>query len=432
MLLSRRWRTRTYLCLLLTWICYLLRTHLPSPPKWQNDNRANRKAPRHETQEKPDFLYDSRFRRHPNLELEASLEIALTRIEIAAPLIDEFPVKKIWQTAKSKEERPEEGRLWEEGHPDWEYEVRLGYCSLERVLQPLTACISQLVTDQRALDFIKNKLFTVPLLATSWSSYPFPVLRADLLRYLLLWYYGGYYSDIDAYPVRSISSCAPISDLFAASQKHNISLVVGVEIDEPHASSRTKKLWHWSRTYGFIQYSMYAPNRFSPFLRRVIVRALAHSHRHSEDTGTWFHGPQYSEEDILEVTGPGMFTDALLDVLSETLPRNHHLVMGSMAADEGFGELDDSSSGSRGSHKLHRVTWAPFHVLKDAIWIDETESEGFGRGGMSNGGLMVLPINVWGNGQRHSEAEGFESTHACVNHRFGRTWKKGWWEYLVG
>jgi hypothetical protein len=279
---------------------------------------------------------------------------------------------------------------------------------------------------------MKNKLSSVPLLATLWSTYPLPVLRADLLRYLLLWYYGGYYSDIDAFPVKSISSCAPTSPLFAASQEHNVSLVVGVEIDEPYASSRTKKLWHWSRTYGFIQYNMYAPNRFSPLLRRVIVRALAHSRRHNEDTGTWFQGPRYTEEDILEVTGPGMFTDALLDVLSETLPPNHGLILESMAADEAIGEFDDSSSGSKRSDKVHRVTWAPFHALRSAMWIDATESGDSERGQMTNGGLLVLPVNIWGNGQRHSGAEGFDSLHACVNHRFGRTWKKGWSEYVLG
>lgn len=288
------------------------------------------------------------------------------------------------------------------------------------------------MTDAGALDFIKNKMSTVSLLSTLWSSYPFPVLRADLLRYLLLWYYGGYYADIDAYPVQSIPSCPPISPLFAEPQEHNISLVVGVEIDEPYASSRTKKLWHWSRTYGFIQYSLYAPKRFSPLLRRVIVRALAHSYRHREEAGSWFREPHYSEEDILEITGPGMFTDALLDMLSETLPARHGLITASMAADEGIGELDDLGSSSQGSHKLHKVTWAPFYALKEAMWIDAANSEDYGRGGMSHGGLVVLPINFWGNGQRHSGAESFRSVHACVNHRFGRTWKKGWWEYLVG
>lgn len=69
-------------------------------------------------------MYHSRFRQHPDLDLEASLDIALARIETAARPLDKFPAKKIWQTARSVEERPEESRLWEEGHPDWEYEVK--------------------------------------------------------------------------------------------------------------------------------------------------------------------------------------------------------------------------------------------------------------------------------------------------------------------
>jgi hypothetical protein len=137
MLLYRRWRTRAYLFFSLASICYLLRARLPSPPKWQNDNRANRKAPRHETQERPNFWYHSRFRRHPDLTLEANLEITLARIERTAPPVSQFPVKKIWQTARSGDERPVESRLWEDGHPDWEYEARLQYCNLRKVLPPL-------------------------------------------------------------------------------------------------------------------------------------------------------------------------------------------------------------------------------------------------------------------------------------------------------
>jgi hypothetical protein len=116
-----------------------------------------------------------------------------------------------------------------------------------------------------------------------------------------------------------------------------------------------------------------------------------------------------------------MFTDALLDVLSETLPANHGLVTASMAAGEGIGELNDLSSSSNEPHPLHRVTWAPFYALKEAMWIDAANSKAGESGEMTYGGLVVLPINIWGNGQRHPGAEGFESVHACINHRFGRT-----------
>jgi hypothetical protein len=82
-------------------------------------------------------LYHSRFRRHPDLDLEANIDNALARIENAAPPLDEYPVKRIWQTARNNAERPEESRLWEDGHPDWEYKVRLGYHGPRKVLQPL-------------------------------------------------------------------------------------------------------------------------------------------------------------------------------------------------------------------------------------------------------------------------------------------------------
>jgi hypothetical protein len=82
-------------------------------------------------------LYHSRLRQDPDLDLEASIDIALARIENAAPPLDEYPVKRIWQTARNNAERPEESRLWEEGHPDWEYEVSLRYCRPRKILQPL-------------------------------------------------------------------------------------------------------------------------------------------------------------------------------------------------------------------------------------------------------------------------------------------------------
>lgn len=122
-----------------------------------------------------------------------------------------------------------------------------------------------------------------------------------------------------------------------------------------------------------------------------------------------------------------MFTDAVLDVLSESLPPEHELVTTSVKVDENIVELEAGSP-------ERRVTWAPFHQLREALWIggDESRSSGAQNVNGDMGGLLVLPINVWGNGQRHSGAEMFDSKAACINHRFGRTWKKGWWEYILG
>src|SRR5699024_475217 len=128
----------------------------------------------------------------------------------------------------------------------------------------------------------------------------------------------------------------------------------------------------------------------------------------------------YNQNTILEISGPGMFTDAILDTLSETLPETHPLVAASVEKDKEAGELSSPGGGS-----LKRVTWAPFHELDEAVWIDAADADDMG-------GLGVVPVQVWGNGQRHSHAGNFKSKEACVNHRFGGTWKKSWHEVLFG
>lgn len=282
------------------------------------------------------------------------------------------------------------------------------------------------MTSEWAAEFVTSTLSSIPNLASLYQAYPHDVHRADLLRYLILWYYGGYYADVDIFPARSIKQCPSLRNSVFKTDKPDISLVVGIEIDEPFASPRKMHDWHWARSYGFIQYTMYAPRRFSPLLREVIVRVLSHTKRHHGESN-FFFGARYNEMTTLEVTGPGVFTDAILDVLSESLPSTHPLVSTSIIADKALGDLVPVSS----DKPVDRVTWAPFYRLKEPLCVQGSEAEQ----GKELGGLCVLPVNVWGNGQRHSGSEAFQSSHACINHRFGGTWKpwrQSWKKYLFG
>lgn len=275
------------------------------------------------------------------------------------------------------------------------------------------------MTHAFATAFIKDVLGDVPDLLRAYDSYPHDVLRTDLLRYLILWYYGGYYADMDVYPARPIRSCPALAPLFHRTSEAGVSLVLGIEIDEPYASSKLVREWHWIRTYGFLQYNIYAPRRFSPLLRKAIARVLAQTRQHYQRSSPKYFLRRYDEGTILEITGPGVFTDAILDGLTETLPETHPLVLTSVQQDERVGEIGSKS----------RVTWAPFHKLETPLFVGASDA-------ISNmGGLAVLPIRVWGNGQRHSEAGFFQDAQACINHRFKgawKPWKKGWQEYLFG
>ncbi|CAI7665719.1 unnamed protein product [Penicillium glandicola] len=400
-------------CIIFITFIWFLFYHLPAPPSTQNNTRADRPPPKHQVEDTARFIYRSPFRNNPDIQYEKQLSNALEEFEkavLSQSQESNISGDRIWQIAKDEEHRGDDSREFEQKNNEWEY---------------------TLVTDKKAIEFVTNELSAIPEIAIVYKSYPHNVLRADLLRYILLWYYGGFYADIDIFPAQSIKTCAALEPFFPpTTNKHtkstlpNVSLVVGIEVDEPYASSQFMRDWHWTRSYGLIQYTMYAPRRFSPLLRETIVRVLAHTRQYNNGHIGLFPSLMYDEKTILGVTGPDVFTDAILDTLSSSLPSTHPLIQQSVDADADISDLISPVTA-----ELHkRVTWAPFHRLSDPVCIQAGEA----IPDESMGGLCVLPISVWGNGQRHSQAGGFNHPNACVNHRFGRTWKKGWWEYIFG
>ncbi|KAL2847773.1 hypothetical protein BJY01DRAFT_164409 [Aspergillus pseudoustus] len=397
--LARRRLSILILVLLFFFVLHLL------PSSSRNKRVVSGKwLPDYDIEDRPRFLHHSSYRHSPDRAFEQRVSDALKRIEenVLAGNSDLRAEDRLWQIrlGNLNVERGQDSLTFEEKNREWQY---------------------NLVTDAQANEFITNTLSTVPELKKLYDSYPYHVIRSDLLRYLLLWYYGGYYADSDVYPAKSIKSCPSLKPVFGDIPA-NVSLVVGVEIDEPHASPQLMRDWHWIRTYGLIQYNIYAPQRFSPLLREVIVRVLSHTRQHNRYSVPLV-GPRYNEKTILEVTGPGVFTDAVLDGLTDGLPTTHPLIKTSVEIDEPFGDLVSRS----GAH-YRRVTWAPFHKIQEPLCVDAQEA----AVGKRMGGLCVLPINAWGNGQRHSGAENFKSQHACINHRFGGSWKKDWWSRHFG
>jgi hypothetical protein len=192
--------------------------------------------------------------------------------------------------------------------------------------------------------------------------------------------------------------------------------MVGVERDEPFFSWDEIKDRGWSRGFGFGLGTVWAPRRFDPILRTAIVRSVSHAHAHQKLAGGdgWmasFKGTnKWEEEEGGEISGAGMFTDIIMEVLSECLKEDH--------------ELRDRDAGLE-----RRVSWKKFKGLKRTLWIESNQA----REGIDLRGIAVLPINVWSNGQNHSRSGTFEAEGACVNHAYGgRPKKKEWYERLFG
>lgn len=422
--------TRQGACITFIIFIWFLFYHLPDPPSTQNNTRADRPPPEHQVEDKPRFLYRSPFRNNPDLEYENRLSNSLAEIEEAVLASGESNISedRIWQIAKNEKHRGDDSIVFEGKHKEWKYTVSTLIGSY--IIWLISTKTPKLVSDKKAMEFVTNELSNIPEIATIYKSYPRNVLRADLLRYLLLWYFGGFYADIDVFPARTINTCPALEPFFTPADEStestgtDVSLVIGIEVDEPYASQQFMRDWHWTRSYGLIQYTMYAPRRFSPLLRETIVRVLSHTRQYNSQHCSFLPSLTYDEKTILGVTGPDVFTDAILDTLSSSLPSTHPFVQQSVDADADIGDLLSPELGDL----KERVTWAPFHRLRDPVCVQADEAVA----DKSMGGLCVLPISVWGNGQRHSQAGGFNHADACVNHRFGRTWKKGWWEYIFG
>ncbi|KAF4983101.1 hypothetical protein FZEAL_1411 [Fusarium zealandicum] len=64
----------------------------------------------------------------------------------------------------------------------------------------------KLWTDESARDFIEAEY---PWFVDTWDNYPFPIQRADAIRYFVLYHYGGIYLDLDTWCNKTI----PILDI---------------------------------------------------------------------------------------------------------------------------------------------------------------------------------------------------------------------------
>jgi alpha 1,6-mannosyltransferase len=327
----------------------------------------------------PSYEYSSIYRDISNKTLEWHVTSQLH--DLKAQLLAQSPSTlaepHIWQVGLEglEDHYAPLTQQWTINNPDWEY---------------------SLLTSASARAFVHEHFAAIPAILATYEALPTSVLKADFLRYLVLWARGGLYADIDTWNRVAVNNCAPMAAVVAGDRK--VALLVGVEIDEPFGDEAMHHQWHWSRGFGVGQFVIWAPHRFGDIVTCAVVRTVSHFDAHV----AYSHGG-VGEEDVLEVTGPGMWTDCLLDHLSERLDPES--------------ALRDPDAGLE-----RRVTWKAFHALEQPIWVEGIEGQGVG----------ILPIDVWGNGQRHSNAGNFSSATACVNHVFGRAWKKGWYEWMFG
>ncbi|KAK9447984.1 uncharacterized protein V1518DRAFT_452563 [Limtongia smithiae] len=312
----------------------------------------------------PSFHVVSAFHRD---EGEAGLEnyidtklIALKHDLPNAPDSKSWP-RKIFQVLRTRKDTryAEPMKTWLIANPDYE----------------------QIIIDAASAEtFVKTTFKSVPELVQIYLSIPDPVFKADILRYLLLYVHGGVYADANVYCRKPIADWIP-SSLWGSDSD----VVVGVAADEPYLSTQTLRDWGWHRPYEIAQFVI-AAKPFARPIRVAIARAVAYAIRlrqRQQSSRGFFKLSSYVARDIYEVSGPGMWTDVLIDAMS---------------------------------YRRAELSWSHFHEMAEPIRVPTETSA-----------VIVLPVSYFGNGQKHSGAGDYKVPESCVTNFQAMSPKRNNW-----
>jgi mannosyltransferase OCH1-like enzyme len=125
-----------------------------------------------------------------------------------------------------------------------------------------------------------------------------PILRSDLLRYLILLREGGVWADIDVLPHR------PVAEWVPEQYRGRVNLVVGIETDH-----HKRPVWS-GLPYSVVlaQFAVLAKPGH-PALRVLVDRVVADLERLMDRKRP---GDAITFEDVMATTGPFQFTDVLM------------------------------------------------------------------------------------------------------------------------
>ncbi|PVH77649.1 glycosyltransferase family 32 protein, partial [Cadophora sp. DSE1049] len=255
-----------------------------------------------------------------------------------------FP-KKIWQSGSqsTRENWAEQTETWTSMNEDWNHEW-------------LTDA------DDTNTLFVEDSFQGRPALLTFWRDLNVPVLRAEFVRYLTMLAKGGVYSDVDTSCIKPIEEWIP-----SRFDDQIINAVIGIEYDDSTSNM-------FGRPVNFCQRTMMAKPRH-PIFEAVVARVVYHFEYLARIQNTDLAGLEVEEKEVLEATGPGAFTDAVMESLSNAMGR--------------------------------KVEWSEIQDLQEPKLF---------------GDVLILPINAFGSGQMHSHSSDPAYGDVLAQHQSGESW----------
>jgi mannosyltransferase OCH1-like enzyme len=188
------------------------------------------------------------------------------------------------------------------------------------------------------------------------------IVRADVLRYLIMYAEGGVYADIDVEALQPIAKWVP--------EHYNINdveMVVGIEVDQPDFA---KHPILGKKSMTFCQWTFMSKPKH-PVMLKLVEHIRVWLAEVAKERGTDVEHVKLDFTDIISGTGPSAFANAILEYMSEKVG--------------------------------HQVTWDSFHNQVESKLV---------------GGILVLPVEAFAAGQGHSDSGSHSTRRAFVKHHY--------------
>lgn len=167
-------------------------------------------------------------------------------------------------------------------------------------------CRQELLTDKSAQTFVRANFHqTRPDIVEIYEAIPIPILRADLLRYLIILVEGGIWGDLDVTCEKEVSEWVPQEH-----QNSTIDMIVGLEFDIAWRGLGTPIA---SQFCNWVFVAQKSSRNLQVVVDSVIAKLkdIAHAHNVGINGLTLEMLP-----DVVDVTGPKIMTIAILNSLS--------------------------------------------------------------------------------------------------------------------
>ena len=278
-----------------------------------------------------------------------------------------FP-KKIWQTWKvglNDETFPSRyfkfQTSWDKKNPDYKHYI---------------------IPDDECNELIEQLYEEIPDVSKAYKIMPKSILKADFFRYLILFARGGVYTDIDTVSLKPIDEWISNNEKYL-NKKNNLGLVVGIEADPDRPDWAD---WY-ARRIQFCQWTIQS-KLGHPMLRELITKITEITLNRQENNQLNKVLGKDEGGDIMNWTGPGIFTDTVFDYMNAIL---------------------QSPEVITGKYKWETIIdWKVFTGMEQPIAIDD---------------VLVLPITSFSPDVNQMGSKSSKDPLAYAKHMFLGSWK---------